>query len=137
MANPVPPRCLNFTLGLIMLPLLVNKEKSMKRSLILAAIWCFITHSANAYDTGAMTCDDIGQYAAGVMTDRGKGQNQDQALAAVASQTQWPGELEKSNLQAIVKMIHGRLGDQLYDDKAAYAVIKRDCDIGQRRRQQQ
>ncbi len=96
----------------------------------------FAGHSALAYDTGSMTCEDIGQYAAGVMSSREKGETKDAALVAVASQQQWPGEVEKSNLDAIVKMIHGRVGDQLADAKAAYSVIKRDCDIGQRRRQQ-
>ena len=92
-------------------------------------------HSALAYDTGSMTCEEIGQYAAAVMSSREKGETKDEAIAAVAGQPQWPGEVEKSNLDAIVKMIHGRVGDQLADAKAAYSVIKRDCDIGQRRRQ--
>jgi hypothetical protein len=108
----------------------------MKRPIVLAVITFWIGQSAYAYDTGAMSCDDVGTYAAEVMTERGKGQSKDDALAAVANQTQWSGELEKSNLTAVVKMIHGRIGDQLYDAQAAYAVIKRDCDIGQRRRQQ-
>ncbi len=108
----------------------------MKRTIVLAVIACWFSQSALAYDTGAMSCDDVGTYAAGVMTERGKGQSKDDALSAVATQTQWPGDLEKSNLTAIVKMIHGRVGDQLYDAQAAYAVIKRDCDIGQRRQQQ-
>ena len=89
--------------------------------------------SANAYDTGAMTCDDVGQYAADVMASREKGQTKVEALAVLASQTQWTGDIEKKNLEAIVKMIHGKLGDQLFDANAAHAVIKRDCDIGQRR----
>lgn len=89
-----------------------------------------------AYDTGVMSCDEIGKYAAGVMTERGKGQTKADALAAVASQAEWPGEVEKRNLEDIVNIIHGKTGDQLYDAKAAYMVIKRDCDIGQRRRQQ-
>ncbi len=92
-------------------------------------------HSALAYDTGSMTCEEIGQYAAAVMSSREKGETKDEAIAAVTGQPQWPGEVEKSNLDAIVKMIHGRVGDQLADAKAAYSVIKRDCDIGQRRRQ--
>jgi hypothetical protein len=108
----------------------------MKSKMFLAALAFWFSQSAYAYDTGAMSCDDVGTYAASVMTERGKGQSKDDALAAVASQTQWSGELEKSNLTAVVKMIHGRIGDQLYDAQAAYAVIKRDCDIGQRRRQQ-
>jgi hypothetical protein len=108
----------------------------MKHPLFLLALLAVASSFALAYDTGAMTCDDIGQYAAGVMSEREKGQSKDVALAAVASQTHWPGAVEKTNLEAIVKMIHGRFGDQLFDAKAAYAVIKRDCDIGQRGRNQ-
>jgi hypothetical protein len=107
----------------------------MRTSLLFVLFTALIVHNAFAYDTGAMNCDDIGQYAAKAMSSREKGQTKDEAIAAVASQTEWPGELEKSNLEAIVKMIHGRVGDQLADDKAAYSVMKRDCDIGQRRRQ--
>lgn len=106
----------------------------MRNLFLLVFIVGFATPFAHAYDTGAMTCEDIGQYAANAMSSREKGQSKDEALAAVARQTEWPGELEKSNLDAIVKMLHGRVGDQLADAKAAYAVMKRDCDIGQRRR---
>jgi hypothetical protein len=105
----------------------------MRNSFLFALIVGFSASVSYAYDTGAMTCEDIGQYAANAMSSREKGQSKDDALAAVASQTDWPGEVEKHNLVAIVKMIHGRLGDQLFDAKAAYAVIKRDCEIGQRR----
>ncbi len=108
----------------------------MKRQFFAALFMCCVSQVGFAYDTGTMSCDEIGQYAAGVMTERGKGQSKIDALAAVASQTQWPGDLEKSNLEAVVKLIHGKTGDQLFDSKAAHMVIKRDCDIGQRRRQQ-
>ncbi len=107
----------------------------MKNLFLFTFLIGFAGHSALAYDTGSMTCEDIGQYAAGVMTSRENGQTKDEALAAVASQQQWPGEIEKSNLDSIVKIIHGRVGDQLADAKAAHSVTKRDCDIGQRRRQ--
>ena len=106
----------------------------MRNSFLGILLAGFFASIAHAYDTGAMTCEDIGQYAANAMSSREKGQSKDDALAAVSSQGEWPGELEKSNLIAIVKMIHGRVGDQLADSKAAYSVIKRDCDIGQRRR---
>lgn len=106
----------------------------MRSPFIVAFLVGFSAHFSYAYDTGAMTCEDIGQYAAGAMSSREKGQSKDDAIAAVATQTDWPGEIEKNNLVAIVKMIHGRVGDQLADAKAAHSVIKRDCDIGQRRR---
>lgn len=108
----------------------------MNHSLLVVAISICLSQAAFAYDTGAMSCEEIGQYAAVVMAERGKGQSKADALATVGSQTQWPGAIEKSNLNAVVDLIHGKTGDQLYDEKAAYAVIKRDCDIGQRRRQQ-
>jgi hypothetical protein len=106
----------------------------MKNKLLLVLLMEAAAQTALAYDTGAMNCEDIGQYAGSVFVNREKGQAKDDALAAVASQTEWPGELEKSNLDAIVKILHGRVGDQLADAKAAYSVIKRDCDLGQRRR---
>jgi hypothetical protein len=107
----------------------------MRNLFVFVFLATLASHSALAYDTGAMTCEEIGQYAAGAMSRREQGETKDQAIAAVASQQEWPGEVEKSNLDAIVKMIHGRVGDQLADAKAAYSVMKRDCDIGQRRRQ--
>ena len=110
------------------------KIASMKNKLLLVLLMVAAVQTALAYDTGVMTCEEIGQYAASAFADREKGQSKDDALKAVANQTGWPGELEKSNLDAIVKMLHGRVGDQLADAKAAYSVIKRDCDIGQRRR---
>jgi hypothetical protein len=106
----------------------------MKNQYVFILLAALCGQPAFAYDTGSMTCEEIGQYAAGVMSSREAGQTKDDALAAVATQQQWPGEVEKSNLDAIVKIIHGRVGDQLADSKAAYSVIKRDCDIGQRRR---
>lgn len=106
----------------------------MRNAFLLVCLMGIGVRAALAYDTGAMTCEDIGQYAASAFVNREKGQSKDDALKAVASQTEWPGDLEKSNLDAIVKMLHGRVGDQLADSKAAYSVIKRDCDLGQRRR---
>ena len=108
----------------------------MKHTYLFFFFLGFLADAANAYDTGAMTCDDVGQYAAAVMTSRGNGQSKDDALAAVTSQTQWPGEVEKGNLESVVKMIHGRLGDQLFDAKAAHGVITRDCEISKRRQKQ-
>ncbi len=88
--------------------------------------------TAMAYETGAMTCEDIGKFAATLMSEREKGQQKAAALETVNNQ-QWQGDIEKGNMTAIVDLIHGRVGDQLADAQAAYLIIKRDCDIGKAR----
>jgi hypothetical protein len=85
-----------------------------------------------AYETGAMTCEDIGKYAGSLMSEREKGQKKEAAVAAIDTQ-EWQGEIERSNMAAIVDLIHGRVGNQLADAQAAYAIIKRDCDISKAR----
>lgn len=89
----------------------------------------FASQSAMAYETGAMTCEDIGKFAATLMSDREKGQKKEAALETV-NKPEWQGDIEKNNMIAIVDLIHGRVGDQLFDAQAAYSIIKRDCDIG-------
>ena len=41
----------------------------MKHTYLFVMLAGFLAGAANAYDTGAMTCDDVGQYAAAVMTE--------------------------------------------------------------------
>jgi hypothetical protein len=85
-----------------------------------------------AYETGAMSCEDIGKYAGALMSERDKGQTKDAAVAAIDTQD-WQGDIERSNMAAIVDLIHGRVGNQLADAQAAYAIIKRDCDFSKAR----
>jgi hypothetical protein len=94
----------------------------------------FAGQSAMAYETGAMTCEDIGKFAATLMSNRENGQKKESALETVKKQ-EWQGDIEKSNMFAIVDLIYGRVGDQLADAQAAYAIIKRDCDIGKSRQE--
>ncbi|MDQ3259918.1 MAG: hypothetical protein M3Q00_03880 [Pseudomonadota bacterium] len=96
-----------------------------------ATIWLlmFVGQTAMGYETGAMTCEDIGKFAETLMSDREKGQNKESALETVNKQ-EWRGDIEKNNMTSIVDLIHGRVGDQLANARAAYSIIKRDCDIG-------
>lgn len=99
-------------------------------SIVLAVF--FAAQPVMAYDTGAMTCDDIGKFAATLMSDREKGQKKEEALETVNHQ-EWTGDVEKGNMIVIVNLIHGRVGNQLADAKAAYGIIRRDCEFGQPR----
>ena len=90
------------------------------------------TLPAVAYDTGSMTCHDIGQFAAATMQARDQGKTKEESLAIVDAQD-FPYPVEKSNLTSVVKLIYGRMGDQLAGPQAAYNVVKRDCDIGSAR----
>ncbi len=104
----------------------------MKNTCSTILLLTFVGQTALAYETGAMTCEDVGKFAATLMSDREKGQNKEAALETVNKQ-QWQGDIEKNNMTSIVDLIHGRVGDQLADAQAAYSIIKRDCDIGKAR----
>ena len=104
----------------------------MKNTYPIILLLMLAGQSALAYETGAMTCDDIGKFAATLMSDREKGQKKEAALETATKQ-EWQGDIEKSNMTAIVDLIHGRVGDQLADAQAAYSIIKRDCDISKAR----
>lgn len=110
----------------------IFKHRSMKNLYLMPGLLALCIQSAMAYDTGAMTCEDIGQFASTLMTEREKGQKKDAALETV-SQQEWQGDIEKNNMIAIVDLIHGHVGDQLADAQAAYSIIKRDCDISKAR----
>jgi len=81
---------------------------------------------ASAYDLGSMTCDDMGTYAAEAMRARSAGTAKEDFVAALEQRT-FKADVEKRNLQDVAALIYGRLGSQLFDDKAAFAVIKTDC----------
>ena len=97
-----------------------------------AVILLVYTSPTKAYETGSMTCHDIGQFAAATMQAREQGKSKEDALAMVDRQD-YQQPVEKSNLAAVVKLIYGRVGDQLAGPPAAYNVVKRDCDIGSAR----
>lgn len=108
------------------------KQRLMKNLYLTIWLFALTSQSAMAYDTGDMTCEDIGKFASTLMSDREKGQKKDAALETVNLQ-EWQGDIEKNNMIAIVDLIHGRVGDQLADARAAYSIIKRDCDISKAR----
>ena len=103
----------------------------MKKFQLVSAVVMLLgwTLPSAAYDTGSMTCHDIGQFASATMQAREQGKTKEESLAVVAGQDfKYP--VEKSNLTSVVKLIYGRVGDQLAGPQAAYNVVKRDCDIG-------
>jgi hypothetical protein len=112
--------------------IIFREEQAMKT--IFSVIFLLMAQSAKAYETGAMTCEDIGKFAAALMADREKGQKKEAALETV-NQQEWQGEVEKSNMIAVVGLIHGHVGDQLADAKAAYSVIRRDCEVSKAKQQ--
>jgi hypothetical protein len=110
----------------------VKKERAMKSFFSTILLTLLFAQPVFAYETGTMTCEDIGKYAETLMSEREKGQKKEVAMASIDSQ-EWQGEIERSNMAAIVDLIHGKVGNQLADAQAAYAVIKRDCDVSKAR----
>jgi hypothetical protein len=104
----------------------------MTRLNVTILLLMFAGQPAIAYETGVMTCEDIGKFAATLMSEREAGQKKDVALKTIDTM-EWQGEIEKRNMSAIVDLIHGRVGDQLADAQAAYAIIRRDCETSKAR----
>lgn len=104
----------------------------LRNSLALAtcAVVSFPLH-AFAYDTGAMSCDDIGNYASSVVQGKQRGMSEIQALATVKENLPTRHEPEAKILTDIVKQIYTAPFAMHLTSDGAFSVYKADCDAQQ------
>lgn len=86
---------------------------------------------AGQYDLGTLTCDDMGNVGREAMLARGAGTSKE-AFVKTLEQREFKQDVERRNAIDVAALIYGRLGDQLYDEKAAFSVIKTDCLAGRK-----
>jgi hypothetical protein len=84
---------------------------------------------AGRYDLGTLTCDDMGNLGREAMLARTAGTSRE-AFVKTLEQREFKQDVERRNAIDVATLIYGRLGDQLYDEKAAFSVIKTDCLAG-------
>jgi len=99
---------------------------------LVGATLALVGGAAGAYDLGSLTCDDMGNFGRDAMVAMGKGTNKDDYLKSLEAR-EFKVDIDRRNAKDIAELIYGKLGTQLYDDKAAFSVIKTDCLSGRKR----
>ena len=98
-------------------------------------LWVFlfaalITATASAYETGAMSCDHIGQFAAGVVEGKEKGKTQREQLADIERIAPPFHRAERKIMRDIVRQLYTARYETLTPD-GAFAAYKADCSAQQ------
>lgn len=102
----------------------------MKCYLSIAALsFCFLS-PAFAYDTGSMTCNDIGDFAAATVVGKKNGVTINDALTKVIKTTKgYP--TERKNLTQIVRAIYNEPWANKLTEEGAEAAFMADCEAQQ------
>ena len=101
----------------------------MKHHLIFAtiAIAMCLLRSALAYDTGSMSCSDIGEFAAATVVGKQGGATLKEALAKVNKRTEdYP--VERKVLTSIVRQIYTALWANKLSEEGARMAFTADCE---------
>lgn len=86
--------------------------------------------SALAYDTGSMSCTDIGEFAAATVVGKQNGATLAEALAKVAKATA-DHPVEHKNLTQIVRAIYTQSWANKLTEDGARAAFTADCEAQQ------
>jgi len=99
----------------------------LKQTLVVAALALAPALAANAYQTGQLTCDNIGQLAGQTLVAKQSGIPQDVYLSALSERLPADAHLERKLVAAITTIIYQN--DLLTEMKPtdAYAVFQLDC----------
>src|SRR5262245_48977732 len=99
----------------------------LKRRLAAAMLTLTPAFAANAYDTGELTCDNIGQLAGQTVVAKQSGIPQDVYLSALNERLPEGARLERNLIAAITTIIYQN--DLLAGMRPAdaYAVFQQDC----------
>jgi hypothetical protein len=93
---------------------------------ITAAAVCFL-RTAAAYDTGSMSCSDIGEFAAATVVGKENGATLKEALAKVARRTEdYP--TERKVLTSIVRQIYTAPWANKLSEEGARMAFAADCE---------
>jgi len=86
-------------------------------------------------DPGAMTCEDIGNYAVAVVEGKENGYSYKKALATIDKNIpKGEYQIERKNLRDIVKIIYIRPAGQHLAQDTARALFEADCKGSNKRR---
>jgi len=81
---------------------------------------------ANAYPTGAMSCDDIGDFAEAVVIGKHNGQTMKEALAKVNAATVGH-PIERKNMTQIVRAIYTAWWAKGFSEEGARTAFLAEC----------
>ena len=100
----------------------------MKRVTTLVGIVWLFGSVAFAYDTGSMTCEDIGSFAAATVEGKVNGATYKQALAKVDKVIPNTYVTERKNCKKILKVLYKEPFGKNLSKEGAYAAMKADCE---------
>lgn len=101
----------------------------MKRHniMLITAITISLLHPASAYDTGSMSCSDIGEFAAATVVGKENGATLKEALAKVTKRTEgYP--TERKLLTSIVRQIYTAPWANKLSEEGARMAFTADCE---------
>ena len=99
------------------------------KKLVLAAIALLVGVGSTVYgyDTGYMTCEDVGRTAAALVEAKIKGVTYKQALARINNIVPAKYRLERKNLKDLVRIIYKEEYGKHLSPDGAYGAMKADC----------
>ncbi len=89
------------------------------------------TDVASAYDTGSMTCDEIGRFAAAAVEGKQKSKTEKEALAGITKTVPTSFRTERHVLRDIVHQLYSAPYAKHLTPDGAFAAYKADCEAGQ------
>jgi hypothetical protein len=105
----------------------------MKTSVALAALACVVSGAAHAYQTGQLTCQNVGQLAAQTLLAKQSGIPFETYLTALDERLPSEAQVERRLVSNITVVIYqNAVLDEMKPDDA-YAVFVQDCVDGQER----
>lgn len=87
--------------------------------------------AASAYDTGSMSCDDIGHFAAAAVEGKQKGMTEKEALSGITKTVPASYRAERHVLRDIVHQLYTAPYANHLSPDGAFAAYKADCEAGQ------
>jgi len=109
----------------------------MKLHIAIGALALTLSAGANAYDTGQLTCQNVGQLAAQTLLAKQSGVPYGAYLTALSEKMPAEAQVERQLAGNITAVIYqNAMMDQMRPDDA-YAVFVQDCVDGQQRDQMQ
>jgi len=97
---------------------------------VILAVAISVLRAAFAYDTGSMSCSDIGDFAAATVVGKHNGATLKEALAKVNKRTEdYP--VERKNLTQIVRAIYTQPWANKLTEDGARAAFTADCEAQQ------
>jgi hypothetical protein len=94
---------------------------------VVTAVTVCLLHTASAYDTGSMSCNDIGEFASATVVGKENGATLKEALAKVTKRTEgYP--VEHKVLTSIVRQIYTAPWANKLSEEGARMAFAADCE---------